>query len=49
MYCSGLQAKAGGSSSVSVFAILNLLSGNALQHLTVFALGIMPYISPPST
>jgi len=45
LYCSGLQAKAGSSSSVSVLAILNLLSGNALQHLTVFALGIMPYIT----
>jgi preprotein translocase subunit SecY len=45
LYCSGLQAKAGASSSVSVLAILNLLSGNALQHLTVFALGIMPYIT----
>jgi preprotein translocase subunit SecY len=33
------------SSSSGVFAILNLLSGNALLHLTVFAIGILPYIT----
>jgi preprotein translocase subunit SecY len=38
-YCSGL-SRAGG-----VFAILNLLSGNSLLHLTVFAIGILPYIT----
>ncbi|MGB6516231.1 MAG: preprotein translocase subunit SecY, partial [Mycobacterium sp.] len=38
-YCSHL------SSSGGVFAILNLLSGNSLLHLTVFAIGILPYIT----
>jgi preprotein translocase subunit SecY len=38
-YCSRL------SSSGGVFAILNLLSGNSLLHLTVFAIGILPYIT----
>src|SRR5205807_425595 len=27
------------------YAVLNVLSGNALQHMTVFALTIMPYIT----
>lgn len=38
-YCSGA------ASSGGVFAILNLLSGNSLRHLTVFAIGILPYIT----
>jgi preprotein translocase subunit SecY len=38
-YCSGL------SRSTGVFAIVNLLSGNSLLHLTVFAIGILPYIT----
>jgi preprotein translocase subunit SecY len=38
-YCSGA------ASSSGVFAILNLLSGNSLLHLTVFAIGILPYIT----
>ena len=38
-YCSRM------SSSSGVFAILNLLSGNSLLHLTVFAIGILPYIT----
>ena len=38
-YCSGM------SSSRGVFAILNLLSGNSLLHMTVFAIGILPYIT----
>jgi preprotein translocase subunit SecY len=38
-YCSGM------SSSGGVFATLNLLSGNSLLHLTVFAIGILPYIT----
>jgi preprotein translocase subunit SecY len=38
-YCSGM------SGSNGVFAILNLLSGNSLLHLTVFAIGILPYIT----
>jgi len=38
-YCSGA------ASSSGIFAILNLLSGNSLLHLTVFAIGILPYIT----
>ncbi len=38
-YCSRL------SSSSGFFGIVNLLSGNALLHLTVFAIGILPYIT----
>lgn len=43
-YCSGL-ADTSGSPVAGVHAMLNVLSGNALQHVTVFALGIMPYIT----
>ena len=39
--CVGLAAKNGGS----VFALVNLFSGGALFKLSVFALGIMPYIT----
>jgi preprotein translocase subunit SecY len=38
-YCAGLSRSSG------VFAMLNLLSGNSLLHLTVFAIGILPYIT----
>ena len=38
-YCAHL------SSSSGFFGIVNLLSGNALLHLTVFAIGILPYIT----
>jgi preprotein translocase subunit SecY len=38
-YCSGT------ANSSGVFAVLNLLSGNSLLHLTVFAIGILPYIT----
>ena len=38
-YCSRLSGSSG------VFAILNLLSGNSLLHLSVFAIGILPYIT----
>jgi preprotein translocase subunit SecY len=38
-YCSRISGSSG------VFAILNLLSGNSLLHLTVFAIGILPYIT----
>src|SRR5580693_8102185 len=38
-YCSRL------TSSTGVFPILNLLSGNSLLHLTVFAVGILLYIT----
>jgi preprotein translocase subunit SecY len=40
--CSGLAAKSG---AANVYALVNLLSGNALKYMTVFALGIMPYIT----
>ncbi len=42
--CSNLATSAG-SQTASVLAIVNLLSGQALLHLSVFALGIMPYIT----
>jgi preprotein translocase subunit SecY len=38
-YCSRM------SGSTGVLAILNLLSGNSLLHLSVFAIGILPYIT----
>jgi len=40
-FCTG-QASKGNS---SVFALVNLFSGGALYKLSVFALGIMPYIT----
>jgi preprotein translocase subunit SecY len=43
-YCSNLATEAG-SSTAGVLAIVNLLSGQALLRLSVFALGIMPYIT----
>src|ERR1700724_71987 len=42
--CSNLATSAG-SSTAGVLAIVNLLSGQALLRLSVFALGIMPYIT----
>jgi preprotein translocase subunit SecY len=44
LYCSGLLASSG-NSLAPIYAVLNVLSGNALQHMTVFALTIMPYIT----
>jgi preprotein translocase subunit SecY len=38
-YCSHMSRSGG------VFALLNLLSGNSLLHLSVFAIGILPYIT----
>jgi preprotein translocase subunit SecY len=38
-YCSGL------STNNSALELVDLLSGNALKYMTVFALGIMPYIT----
>jgi preprotein translocase subunit SecY len=38
-------ATSAGSPTAGVLAIVNLLSGQALLHLSVFALGIMPYIT----
>jgi preprotein translocase subunit SecY len=43
-YCSNL-ATSSGSPTAGVLAIVNLLSGQALLRLSVFALGIMPYIT----
>src|SRR5215472_7955999 len=42
-YCSGLEASRG--TAANVYAVLNLFSGNSLLHVTVFSLGIMPYIT----
>jgi preprotein translocase subunit SecY len=44
LYCSGLSS-GGGSQAANVYAMLNLFSGNSLLHVTVFAVGIMPYIT----
>ena len=41
-YCSNLASKSG---AANVYAIVDLLSGNALKYMSVFALGIMPYIT----
>src|SRR6202451_3617368 len=38
-------ATASGGTTASVLSIVNLLSGQALLRLSVFALGIMPYIT----
>jgi preprotein translocase subunit SecY len=35
----------GGSQAGTLFGIMNMFSGGALTRLTIFALGIMPYIS----
>jgi preprotein translocase subunit SecY len=43
-YCGNLVSSTG-SGTAGVFALVNLLSGNALKELSVFALGIMPYIT----
>src|SRR6516164_8346087 len=40
--CAGIAAKSG---AANVYAIVDLLSGNALKYMSVFALGIMPYIT----
>jgi preprotein translocase subunit SecY len=41
--CAGAATTAGGSASV--YQLINLFSGNALLRMSVFALGIMPYIT----
>ena len=41
-YCAGVAAK---SPQASIYQIVDLLSGNALKYMSVFALGIMPYIT----
>jgi preprotein translocase subunit SecY len=40
--CSGIAAQTG---AAGIYGIVNLLSGNALKYMSVFALGIMPYIT----
>ena len=40
--CSGLAQQTG---AAGVYQLVNLLSGNALKYMSVFALGIMPYIT----
>jgi preprotein translocase subunit SecY len=42
-YCSGLESSRG--TAANLYAMLNVFSGNSLLHVTVFALGIMPYIT----
>jgi preprotein translocase subunit SecY len=42
-YCAGLESSRG--AAANLYAMLNLFSGNSLLHVTVFALGIMPYIT----
>ena len=44
IHCTGLASQSG-STSASLVSLLNVLSGSALLHLTVFALGIFPYIT----
>jgi preprotein translocase subunit SecY len=41
-FCTGLENK---SSAAGVYQLVNLFSGGALLRLSVFALGIMPYIT----
>src|ERR1700756_3573049 len=41
-FCTGLESK---SSAAGVYQLVNLFSGGALLKLSVFALGIMPYIT----
>jgi preprotein translocase subunit SecY len=41
-YCTGLQSS---SAFEGTLQIVDLLSGNALKYMSVFALGIMPYIT----
>ena len=43
-YCSGL-ASSSSDSAAQVYGMLNVISGNALLHVAVFAVGIMPYIT----
>jgi preprotein translocase subunit SecY len=43
-YCAGLESARGGAAA-NVYAVLNVFSGNSLLHVTVFAAGIMPYIT----
>src|ERR1700744_588585 len=42
-YCAGVESSSG--TAQGVYQLINLLSGNALLRMSVFALGIMPYIT----
>jgi len=42
-YCAGVESSSGAAQGV--YQLINLLSGNALLRMSVFALGIMPYIT----
>ena len=42
-YCAGVESSTG--TAQGVYQLINLLSGNALLRMSVFALGIMPYIT----
>jgi len=42
-YCAGVESSSG--TAQGVYQLVNLLSGNALLRMSVFALGIMPYIT----
>ncbi|MCH8613762.1 preprotein translocase subunit SecY [Arsenicicoccus dermatophilus] len=44
-YADVQQCLAGASSTSGVLGMMNLFSGGALLHLSIFALGIMPYIT----
>ncbi|MBO0828887.1 MAG: preprotein translocase subunit SecY, partial [Streptosporangiales bacterium] len=43
-HCANLATTSGGANG-NVYGLLNLFSGGALLRLSVFALGIMPYIT----
>jgi preprotein translocase subunit SecY len=38
-------AQVSGGDSAQIYSLINLFSGGALLHLTVFAVGVMPYIT----
>jgi preprotein translocase subunit SecY len=44
-YCANLASTTSTGVTAGVYQIVNLLSGNALLRLSVFSLGIMPYIT----
>src|SRR3982074_3020070 len=37
--------QASGGNAAQIYSLINLFSGGALLHLSVFALGVMPYIT----
>ncbi|WP_194898609.1 preprotein translocase subunit SecY [Catenulispora pinisilvae] len=43
--CTGASSRSGSGSGSQAFGLLNLFSGGALQQLSIFALGITPYIT----